>query len=129
MTTEIKTPLRIVADYHVPFCYSSIPDLCPEDISPAMRPLAGRTIGLLRIYAEGEVAGSTYRWDVDVSGIDSEQAFFNAIECHCEWLTPNSLLHAAGDLIRLHDAGHIVLADREVPAVETLLAENVKVAA
>lgn len=109
-----NTPLRLVADYHQPFDYRSVPDLTRDDLDPYMLPLAGRTIGVLRLFAEGEVE-SAYSWDIDVSGIDSEAAFYDTIERECEWLLPTSLKIAADDLVRLHDAGHIVLTDREAP--------------
>ena len=109
-----NTPLRLVADYHQEFDYRTIPDLAPEDIHPSMLSPAGRTIGVLRVFAEGEVE-TAYRWDVDVSGITSESDFYATVERECEWLLPTSLKLAADDLVRLHDAGHIVLTDRAAP--------------
>lgn len=108
------TPLRLVADYHQPFDYNSLPDIVREDIYPCMLPVAGRTISVMRVFAEGEVE-TAYKWDVDVSGITSESDFYDTVERECEWLLPTSLKLAADDLVRLHDAGHIVLCDRAAP--------------
>ena len=77
-----NTPLRLVADYHQPFDYRSVPDLTRDELDPYMFPLAGRTIGVLRLFAEGEVE-SAYSWDIDVSGIDSESASCMAATASC----------------------------------------------
>ena len=125
--TIINTPLVMVADLHVPFDYSGIPDLTPDCVDPAMRSLPGRTIAVMRLYAQGELAGHTYRWDITVDGIDSVESFGDAVERSCEWLLPNSLKLAASDLIRLHDAQHIVLADRAAPLEAQRFAHKVAV--
>ena len=111
MTTEchIHTPILFRADYSVPFDYSTIPDLAPGDVAPWMMNPAGRGIAMVRLFAESEIAGSTYKWDVEGT-FESEAEFYNLVECNCEWLEATSLRLAADDLQRLHEAGHITLA-------------------